>query len=165
MDELRFALIGTGFWSQFQLAAWQELRGARCVALCNRTKSKAESLAERFGVPAVYSDVEEMLSRESLDFVDIVTDVDSHPKFASLAMTRGLSAICQKPMASSLLLARQMVEEAARADVQLLVHENWRWQAPLAGSSRFSILASWVSLCEPGSIMRIVFLSSTINRF
>ena len=131
MDELRFALIGTGFWSQFQLAAWQELRGARCVALCNRTKSKAESLAERFGVPAVYSDVEEMLSRESLDFVDIVTDVDSHPKFASLAMTRGLSAICQKPMASSLLLARQMVEEAARADVQLLVHENWRWQAPL----------------------------------
>ncbi len=34
----KFAIFGCGFWSQFQLGAWQELEGAECVALYNRTR-------------------------------------------------------------------------------------------------------------------------------
>lgn len=131
VDDLRFALVGTGFWSQFQLAAWQELRGAQCVALCNRTRARAETLASRFGIPSVYDDLNTMLSTESLDFVDIVTDVDTHPIFVARAIDRGLSVICQKPLAANFELARNMVEHADRAEVRLLVHENWRWQTPL----------------------------------
>ena len=41
---LRFAIFGTGFWSRFQLAAWQELEGVECVAFYNRTRSTAEAL-------------------------------------------------------------------------------------------------------------------------
>lgn len=131
MGEQRFGMIGAGFWAQFQLAAWQELSGARCVALCDHTLSKAESLAARFGVAGIYESAESLLSSESLDFIDIVTDVETHPKLAALAAERGLAAICQKPMASNLQLARQMVCDARRAGTELLVHENWRWQAPL----------------------------------
>jgi predicted dehydrogenase len=60
MKELRFAIIGTGFWARYQLAAWRELSGARCVALCNRTRARAEALAREFDVAAVYEDAEEM---------------------------------------------------------------------------------------------------------
>lgn len=45
MSNLRFAMLGTGFWSRFQLAAWHELNGVECVALYNRTRGKAEALA------------------------------------------------------------------------------------------------------------------------
>ena len=34
MNTLRFAVIGAGFWAPFQLAAWRELEGAECVAVC-----------------------------------------------------------------------------------------------------------------------------------
>lgn len=44
MGKLRFAILGCGFWSQFQLGGWQELDGAECVALYNRTLSKADDL-------------------------------------------------------------------------------------------------------------------------
>jgi predicted dehydrogenase len=44
--------MGTGFWSRFQLAGWQELDGVECVALYNRTRAKAEALACQYGVPA-----------------------------------------------------------------------------------------------------------------
>ena len=54
------------------MAAWRELPGARCIALCNRTRAKAEALAKEFGVPAVCEDAEEMLQREKPDFVDIL---------------------------------------------------------------------------------------------
>ncbi|MEZ4557389.1 MAG: Gfo/Idh/MocA family oxidoreductase [Caldilineaceae bacterium] len=102
MPPLRFAIFGTGFWARFQLAAWQELDGAECVALYNRTPAKAEALAGEFGVPAVYGDPEELLDREQLDFADIITDVDTHSKFVHMAADRGLAVICQKPMAPTL---------------------------------------------------------------
>ncbi len=32
---LRFAILGTGFWARYQLAGWRELAGVECVALYN----------------------------------------------------------------------------------------------------------------------------------
>lgn len=128
---LRFAIFGTGFWSRFQLAGWRELEGAECVALYNRTRSRAEALAREFGVPAVYDDPEELLRREQLDFVDVITDVGTHSRFVHLAAAHRLPVICQKPMAPDLAAARQMVETCRAAGVPLLIHENWRWQYPL----------------------------------
>lgn len=131
MKELRFAILGTGFWSQYQLAGWNELAGAKCVAVYNRTRSKAEALAERFKVPAVYADAEELIARERLDFVDIITDVVTHGRFVELAAKAGLAVICQKPMAPSLAEARGMVETCRKAGVPFAIHENWRWQTPI----------------------------------
>ena len=131
MSALRFAIIGTGFWARFQLAAWQELEGVACVALCNRTKSKAAALAAAFGVPTVYDDAAQMFRAEQLDFVDIITDVDTHERFVQLAAEHGVTAICQKPMGPDLVTARRMVETCRTAGVAFHVHENWRWQTPL----------------------------------
>lgn len=131
MKTLRFAILGTGFWSQFQLAAWRELPGVECVAAYNRTKARADALAARFGIPAVYDDAERMLDRERLDFVDIITDVDTHAPFVELAARRGLAVICQKPMAPDLPTAERMVATCRDAGVPLMIHENWRWQHPI----------------------------------
>ncbi|MGE0132903.1 MAG: Gfo/Idh/MocA family protein [Blastocatellales bacterium] len=131
MANLRFAIIGTGFWSQFQLAAWRELGGVECVALCNRIRDRAEDLARRFGVPAVYEDAREMLRRERLDFIDIITDVDTHSRFVHLAAEHRLSVICQKPMAPTLAEAEAMTRVCREAGVGFFIHENWRWQTPI----------------------------------
>ncbi len=131
MKKLRFAVLGCGFWSQFQIAAWKELEGAELVALFNRTRSKAEALAERFDVPTVYDDAEELLGKEQLDFVDIITDVDTHPRFVELAAAKGIAVICQKPMAANLESAERIVAACRDASVPLMIHENWRWQYPI----------------------------------
>ncbi len=131
MDDLRFAILGTGFWARFQLAAWQTLPDVRCVALYNRTRSKAETLAREFGVPAVYDDVAALMDNEQLDFVDIITDVDTHSKFVNMAAERKLPVICQKPMAPTLAEAQQMVAACHEAAIPYFVHENWRWQTPI----------------------------------
>src|SRR5213592_3813561 len=109
MKELRFAIIGTGFWARYQLAAWRELPGAQCVALCNRTRARAEALAQEFGVSAVYEDAEQLLQREKPDFLDIITDVDTHSRFVHLAAAYQTPVICQKPMAPSIAEAEKMI--------------------------------------------------------
>ena len=131
MKPLRFAIFGTGFWSRYQLAGWRELQGAECVALYNRTPAKAVKLATEFRLPAVYDDPEKLLEREKLDFVDIITDVDTHAPFVALAAKHKLPVICQKPMGPTLALAQQMVDTCRDANVPLAIHENWRWQRPI----------------------------------
>jgi predicted dehydrogenase len=128
---LRFAILGTGFWARYQLAGWRELEGVECVALYNRTRARAEVLAHEFGVPAVYDDAGELLRREAVDFVDVITHVDAHSEFVRLAAAHSVPVICQKPMAPDLATARQMVEACEAAGVPFLVHENWRWQYPI----------------------------------
>lgn len=130
--KMRFAIIGCGFWSQFQLGAWTEIEGCECVALYNRTKSKAVALAQRFGVPRVYDDVDTLFSAESLDFVDIITDVDTHAAFVQKAVEAGVPhIICQKPLAPDYATAANMVAMCREKGVKLYVHENYRWQAPI----------------------------------
>lgn len=131
MKALRFAILGTGFWARYQLAAWRELPGATCVALYNRTRAKAEALAREFGVPTVYEDAEALLEREKPDFVDIITDVDTHGRFVQLAAAHKTAVICQKPMAPGLAEAERMIAMCAANNVPLSVHENWRWQTPI----------------------------------
>jgi len=127
----RFAIMGTGFWSRFQLAAWQEVEGAECVALYNRTPAKAEELAHAFGIPRVYADPVRLLDSEVLDFIDVITSVETHSGFVHLAAERHLPVICQKPMAPTLAEAEQMVATCQAAQVPFFVHENWRWQTPI----------------------------------
>ena len=128
---LRFALLGTGFWSRFQLAGWQELDGVECVALYNRTRSKAEVLARAYGEPAVSNDIEELLRLEGIDFIDVMTGAAANPTFVQLAAEHHLPVIVQKPMALDLKMAQDMVETCRRAGIPLMVHENWRWQRPI----------------------------------
>ncbi len=129
--KLRFAVLGTGFWANYQIPAWMELDGIELVAVYNRTKAKAEAVADKFKVPHVYDDAQALIDREQLDFVDIITDVDTHATLTSMAARKGLAVICQKPMAPKLDVASMMVAECRKAGVPFFIHENWRWQAPI----------------------------------
>ena len=133
MTPLRFAILGAGFWSHCQLSAWQELEGVECVAIYNRTRHKAEQLASSHNIAAaIYDDVDQMFKDfPDLDFVDIITDVDTHVPFAKCAAELGIPVICQKPLAPTLELAEELVSFCQDRQVPLLVHENWRWQCTL----------------------------------
>lgn len=131
MSKLRFALFGTGFWSRYQLGGWGQTGLVECVAVYNRTRSKAESIAREFGVPAVYDSPEALLNREKLDFVDICTNVETHYYLTRLAAEQGLPVVCQKPMATTLAEARSMREVCWAHGVPLYINENWRWQYPI----------------------------------
>ena len=131
MKPMRFAIMGTGFWARYQLAGWRELGNVCCVAAYNRTRHKAENLAAEFEIPTIYDNPDAMLQREDLDFVDVITDVDTHSRFVGLAAEHKLPVVCQKPLAPSLAVARAMVDTCRAAGVPLLVNENFRWQTPI----------------------------------
>jgi predicted dehydrogenase len=129
MKKLKGAVFGCGFWSQFQIGGWIELPDVEIVALYNRTLAKAEEKAKMFGIKHIYNDVEVLLkTHPEIDFVDIITDVDTHYKFVEIAAKYKKDVICQKPMAPNLETAQKMVKLCRDNGVKYYVHENYRWQ-------------------------------------
>ena len=130
-SNIRIAVAGAGFWAPYQISGWLELGGVEICAIYNRTRAKAELLASRFGIPAVYEDPKRMLLEAQPDVIDIITSPDTHEGLVELAVDCGVPVICQKPMSTSLESAERMVERARSAGVPFMVHENWRWQRPI----------------------------------
>lgn len=131
MQALRGALIGCGFFAVNQLHGWKDVPGVAIVSLCDRNPERLKLVGEQFGITARYSDAREMLAAERPDFVDIATTVESHRALVELAASLRIPVICQKPFARTLGDARAMVEACRRAQVPLMVHENFRWQSPI----------------------------------
>lgn len=127
MKKLRFAVIGTGFWSTLQIPAWFETDGVELVALYNRTAEKAKKAAKNYGNPKVYENPEEMFKKEELDFVDIITEVPAHEKFVLMAAKYKVPVICQKPMSFSYNSCLKMINECKKAGIPFFIHENYRW--------------------------------------
>lgn len=129
MKAYRGALIGCGYISYQQLAAWQKVDGAEIVAVCDLDEKKARALADEFDIEAVYRDYQKMLDEVEVDFVDIATRPATHLELVAQAAERGLHVLCQKPIADDLETAQRMVEVCREAGITLMINENCRHQA------------------------------------
>ncbi|NMN71920.1 Gfo/Idh/MocA family oxidoreductase [Rhizobium sp. 57MFTsu3.2] len=131
MSELNGALIGCGFFAINQMHAWNDVGGARIVAICDRDPERLKIVGDQFGIERRYSDANALFSDGGFDFVDIATTVQSHRILVEMAAQHKVPAICQKPFAKTLADAKAMVAACRAAGIPLMVHENFRWQRPI----------------------------------
>ena len=127
-QQLKGVCIGAGYFSHFQYEAWQRIPEVEIVAFSNRDQTKAAEISSKFGIPNSYTDYREMFDVEKPDFVDIITPPPTHQQICDEAAKRGINIICQKPLGPSVEAAREIVANAALANVRFMVHENFRFQ-------------------------------------
>ena len=123
----RVAVVGAGYFAQFHHEAWARLPGAEMVAIADLDGAKANDAAAIHGVSA-FTDYETMFEKVAPDLVDIATPPASHLALVQAAASRGLAAICQKPLAPTYEEAVEVVEAAEQAGSLLVAHENFRFQ-------------------------------------
>ena len=97
--KLRGAGIGAGYFSHFHYEGWSRIPNIDLVAVADLDAEKAQTAANKFGIPTTYTDYKEMLDNEQPDFVDIITQPPSHLELCTYAAQRGIHVICQKPLA------------------------------------------------------------------
>lgn len=127
---LRGVCIGAGYFSAYQYEAWSRIPEVQIVAVVNRTVRKAWETAAQHGIPQAcgLAELPALLDREQPDFVDIITPPETHLELTRLAAARGITIICQKPLAPTWNEAVQVVAAARQGRGRFVVHENWRWQ-------------------------------------
>ncbi len=124
----RAVVIGAGYFSGFQYEAWNRIPEVTITAISNRTESKARQKMAEYSIPRFYGHWREMIDRERPDFVDIITPPETHEEICAHAAAAGVAIVCQKPLAPTLDESRRIVEDARKAGVRFMVHENFRWQ-------------------------------------
>lgn len=129
--KLRAGVIGCGFFAQNHLHAWNSIEGVELAAVCDRDPARAKAAAATFGAPGCYTDAAAMFAAEKLDFVDIATTMPTHRALVELAARHKVPTIVQKPFAPNWDDCVAMVGACKAAGIPLMVHENFRFQAPL----------------------------------
>lgn len=125
---VKIAVIGAGYFASFQVEAWRRLAGAELVAICDQNYEKAKTLADKFGVPRVFDNVEELCREVDFAVADIITPPATHLQLVELLTSLGKHIICQKPLADTLKEAISIHRTCVRAKKRLMVHENFRFQ-------------------------------------
>jgi predicted dehydrogenase len=115
LKKLRVAIVGCGKIADGHAEVLEYLPDADLVAVCDREPLLAEQLAVRFGVPAWYGDLGEMLEREHPDVVHVTTPPGSHLMLAEQCVGVGAHVFLEKPLALNAVDARALIECVQRA--------------------------------------------------
>lgn len=125
---LKGVCIGAGYFSKFHFEAWQRIKGAEILAVCDIQKNKALAVCKKYGFKNAYTDVAEMFRKEQPDFVDIITPPNTHLQLCRLAIDHDIHIICQKPLAPSYKESVQIAKAVKTSGIRMMVHENFRFQ-------------------------------------
>ncbi len=138
--KLKGALIGAGnIAMRSHLPQWignQELREAvEIVAIADLCPSNLEEARGLLPGARLYTDVDELLDKEALDFCDICTPPFTHRALIEKVASRGLHILCEKPLAPTIDEADQIVRAVEDAGVVFQpchqYHYSPQWQAVL----------------------------------
>src|SRR5215831_12159301 len=96
---MRVAVAGTSFGSLVQIPVFQAHPRTQVVAVSSGRIERAASTARNYGIPAHYTNFEEMLDKEKPDIVSIVTPPGFHFPMTMAAFNRRIHVLCEKPFA------------------------------------------------------------------
>jgi predicted dehydrogenase len=117
-------IIGAGFARTTQIPAFRACAGARVVAIASRHQENAERVAREFDIPVVCETWQEVVAREDVDLVSVVTPPSTHAEMTLAALDAGKAVLCEKPMALDAAEARAMRDRAlARGAFAHIDHE------------------------------------------
>ncbi len=131
MKKLKGALIGCGFFAENHILAWKELRNIDIICVCDLDIKKANKFKSKFNILHSYSSIELMLKKHNIDFVDVVTTMETHLNIGKILSKYKIPTSIQKPFAENLSNAKKIVSLYKKNKTPLMVHENFRWQSPL----------------------------------
>jgi len=102
------------------------------VAICDIVPAMIDRFTDQWGAtwPGLhtYLDVHEMIAREQLDIIAVVTPDDRHADIVVAAANAGIPAImCEKPLATTLADADRMIAAVDANGTRMTVEHTRRW--------------------------------------
>lgn len=104
------------------------------VAVYDRDLEVAQATATEFGIDRVAGSIEELLTVDGIDIVDIAVPPWVQPEIVVQVAPAGKHMLCQKPFALDLGSARAQIAAADAAGVKQAVNQQMRWSAGIAAS-------------------------------
>lgn len=147
---IRSAVLGCGGRSVAHYRAYEGLESMRVVAACDMQEDRLREKGEQYQIPKLYTDLEDMLSREQPDLLHIVTPPAVREGPMELAGRAGVKGIIvEKPIALDVPQARRIAAVAEQFGLKVAVNTQRRY---------FPSCQHLASLLRDGRIGDILFI-------
>jgi predicted dehydrogenase len=154
--EIGVGLVGYKFMGRAHSNAYRQVASffdvdpvPRMAALCGRDEAGVREAAKTLGWDSYQTDYRELVARDDIDLVDVVTPGNTHREIVLAALEAGKHVLCEKPLANSLPEAREMLAAARSAGTVNMVCFNYR-RAPavqlarkLVEEGRLGVIRHW----------------------
>lgn len=141
MKRLRVGVVGVGHLGQHHARILASLPDVELVAVADSRPQQAQTIADRFGTRAV-SDYHQLVDR--VDAVSVAVPTFLHREVAGAFLSRGVPTLVEKPLASSLAEAEQLVELAHSTGALLQVGHIERFNPALSALQQTPIRPKYI---------------------
>src|SRR3546814_20830855 len=126
MTRIPALVVGTGFGCRTHVPALRAA-GFDVVGLVGADAARTARRAEKSGIVASYTDLDDAITRSSARVVSIVTPPHTHAALALSAIARGCHVMCEKPFTLDIGEAKTVLAAAERAGIVHLLGHEFRW--------------------------------------
>jgi UDP-N-acetyl-2-amino-2-deoxyglucuronate dehydrogenase len=129
---LNFALVGCGRIAKrhSELLGFNEINGARLTSVCDTVEEKSKKIGKQFNVP-YYTDMNEMMQKEDIDVVSVLTESGNHAKHVINLAKYGKHIVVEKPMALTTDDVDDMIMACEKNRCRLFVVKQNRFNVPV----------------------------------
>jgi predicted dehydrogenase len=125
-DLVNVGIVGSMFAAELHYDAYRRLGHLRVVAVSAKTEDEARPFADKHGIEGVYGDVGRMLAEHpEIDLISLCVPNFLHHPIGMQLIAAGKPFVCEKPLATTLEHAREMIAAAAAAGVRMFYAEDW----------------------------------------
>ena len=128
-SRIRFGVIGCGVVAPTHAIALEGIARAELVAVADNSESRVQNFAREFGVPKAYTSHEELLADPDIDAICVCTPHHLHAPIAIDAARAGKHVLIEKPMATNLADADELIRLCDEGDLRLGVVFQHRFDA------------------------------------
>jgi predicted dehydrogenase len=137
-DPVGIGVVGAGAIAQVaHLPVLAKMKGVSVVALCDNDAGKARALAERFDVPNVVTDIEDLLEIEEVGAVLITTPNHLHEPHVLSALQARRHVLCERPLALTARGVERILSAAQRVNRVVVVANNHRFRVDVQALAGF----------------------------
>ncbi len=120
-------LIGCGGITKWHLTAYKAA-GYRVLAMCDIAIERARERRDEFYPDAMVTDnIDDVLSRDDIEVVDITTHPPERPPIVEAALRARKHVLSQKPFVLDLDVGHRLADLADKMGVKLAINQNARW--------------------------------------
>jgi predicted dehydrogenase len=134
-DKLKILLVGAAFSADLHMDGYARCTDiAEVVAICDKDQTRIKTLADRYGLTnyKAYDDYDTAIDEVECDMVDICLPNFLHYDVALKAFKKGRNVISEKPLATTVEHAEEMVQASIKAGKKLYYAEDWLFAPSLS---------------------------------
>lgn len=126
MEKIKVAIVGAGILGKIHAQAYAESEKAELVYICDVVKEKAKELAKQYNCDYTIEN-QKIAGDPKIKAVSVATPDFAHREVTLKMIEAGKDVLVEKPLATSLEDAQEIVKAAARKKVKLMVDFQNRW--------------------------------------